>query len=98
MTRKSSNFSQMLQLFSRHQLEQAVREHKAERHACGFTCWGQFVAMLFCHLGGAQSLREICGGLAANEGKIRHLGLPDAPQPARSVMPGSISAARFAGA
>jgi hypothetical protein len=36
--------------------------------------------MLFCHLGRAQSLREICGGLAASEGKLQHLGLPDAPK------------------
>ncbi len=79
MTRVSSIFSQMLHLFSRHEFERAVREHKAERHARGFTCWGQFVAMLFCHLGRAQSLREICGGLAASEGKLRHLGLPEAP-------------------
>jgi hypothetical protein len=35
--------------------------------------------MLFCHLGNAKSLREICGGLAASEGKLRHLGLPGAP-------------------
>jgi hypothetical protein len=42
-----------------------VAEHRAERHARGFTCWGQFVAMLFCHLGRAQSLREICGGPSA---------------------------------
>lgn len=80
MTRVSSIFSQMLQLFSRTEFERAVIEHRAERHARGFTCWGQFVAMLFCHLGGAQSLREICGGLAASEGKLRHLGLPDAPK------------------
>jgi len=78
--RVSSIFSQMLQLFSRHEFERAVVEHRAERHARGFTCWGQFVAMLFCHLGRAQSLREICGGLAASEGKLRHLGLPDAPK------------------
>ena len=64
MTRVSSIFSRMLHLFSRHEFEQAVREHRAERHARGFTCWGQFVALLFCHLGGAQSLREIYGGLA----------------------------------
>jgi hypothetical protein len=70
----------MLPLFSRAEFEHAVREHKAERHARGFTCWGQFVAMLFCQLAGAQSLREICGGLAASEGKLRHLGLPDAPR------------------
>ena len=84
MSRVSSIFSQMLQLFSRHDFELAVRQHRAERHARGFTCWGQFVAMLFCHLGRAQSLREICGGLAASEGKLRHLGLPDAP--ARSTL------------
>jgi hypothetical protein len=78
--RVSSIFSQMLQLFSRIEFERAVVEHRAERHARGFSCWGQFVAMLFCHLGRAQSLREICGGLAASEGKLRHLGLPDAPK------------------
>jgi transposase len=70
----------MLQLFSRTEFERAVVDHRAERHARGFSCWGQFVAMLFCHLGRAQSLREICGGLAASEGKLRHLGLPDAPK------------------
>jgi Transposase DDE domain/Domain of unknown function (DUF4372) len=70
----------MLQLFSRTEFEQSVAEHRAERHARGFSCWGQFVAMLFGHLGRAQSLREICGGLAASEGKLRHLGLPDAPK------------------
>ena len=79
MTRVSSIFSQMLQLFSRHEFERVVAEHQAERNARGFTCWGQFVVMLFCHLGRAQSLREICGGLAASEGKLRHLGLPEAP-------------------
>jgi transposase len=78
--RVSSIFSQMLQLFSRTEFERAVVEHRAERHARGFSCWGQFIAMLFCHLGRAQSLREICGGLAASEGKLRHLGLSDAPK------------------
>jgi len=35
--------------------------------------------MLFCHLGRAQSLREICGGLASAEGKLSHLGIDGAP-------------------
>jgi hypothetical protein len=61
--RVSSIFSQMLQLFSRTEFERAVVEHRAERHARGFSCWGQFVAMLFCHLGRAQSLREISEGV-----------------------------------
>jgi hypothetical protein len=52
-----------------------VKETKAERHARGFTSWGQFVAMLFCQLGRAHSLREITGGLRSCEGKLKHLGI-----------------------
>ena len=84
MTRVSSIFSQILQLIPRLEFESAVRQHHAERHARGFSSWGQFIAMLFCQLGHAKSLREICGGLAASEGKLRHLGLPTAP--ARSTL------------
>jgi hypothetical protein len=79
MNRVCSIFSQLLQLFSRTEFGLAVGQHKAERHARGFTCWGQFVAMLFCQLGRAHSLREICQGLAASEGKLKHLGVPTAP-------------------
>ena len=75
MTRFCSIFSQLLQLFPRAAFQQAVVATKAERHARGFTCWGQFVAMLFCQLGRAHSLREICGGLASCEGKLAHLGI-----------------------
>jgi Domain of unknown function (DUF4372) len=79
VTRVRSIFSQILQLIPRLESESAVRQHHAERHARGFSSWGQFIAMLFCQLGHAKSLREICGGLAASEGKLRHLGLPTAP-------------------
>lgn len=75
MNRFCSMFSQLLQLFPRHEFHQAVKKTKAERHARGFTCWGQFVAMLFCHLGRAHSLREIIGGLRSCEGKLKHLGI-----------------------
>lgn len=80
MLRVCSIFSQLLQFFPRLEFESLVKKHQAERHARGFTCWQQFTAMLFCQLGHAQSLREICGGLAACEGKLRHLGLADAPK------------------
>ena len=75
MTRFCSIFNQLLQLFPRGEFQKAVVDTKAERHARGFTCWGQFVAMLFCQLGRAHSLREICGGLASCEGKLAHLGI-----------------------
>src|ERR1700689_1470117 len=75
-----SIFSQILGVFSRAEFEQAVCQHRAEHHARGFSSWSQLVAMLFCHLGRAQSLREICGGLAACEGKLRHLGVDQSPK------------------
>ena len=75
-----SIFSQVLGVFSRVEFEQAVCQHRAEHHARGFSSWSQMVAMLFCHLGRAQSLREICGGLAACEGKLRHLGVDQCPK------------------
>jgi len=57
MQRFFSIFSQLLQLFPRMEFEKAVRDHKAEYQARGFSCWGQFVAMLFCQLGRAHTLR-----------------------------------------
>lgn len=66
------------------EFNQAVEKHQAERHSRGFSSRGQFVAMLFCQLAQAKSLREITEGLRASEGKLRHLGLPDAP--ARSTL------------
>ena len=75
MTRFCSIFNQLLQLFPRTEFQRIVVARHADRHARGFTCWGQFVAMLFCQLGHAHSLREICGGLASCEGKLAHLGI-----------------------
>ena len=83
MNKFCSIFSQLLQLFPRIEFQQAVRETRAERHARGFTCWGRFVAMLFCQLGRAHSLREITGGLRSCEGKLKHLGITT---PSRSTL------------
>lgn len=74
-----SFFQQLLEFFPRGEFAELVRESGAERHARGFTSWDQFVSMLFCHLGRAQSLREICDGLQSIEGKARHLGI-EAPK------------------
>ena len=80
MNRVCSIFSQLLQLLRRAEFERAVKQDKAERHARDFSSWGQFVAMAFCQPGRAHSLREIGGGLAACEGKLRHLGIPEPPK------------------
>lgn len=80
MNRVCSIFSQILKLIPRLEFEAAVQKHEAEWHARGFSSWAQMIAMLFCQLGHAKSLREITGGLAACEGKLRHLGVEDVPK------------------
>jgi hypothetical protein len=79
MNKFSNVFGQILKLFPRTSFENLVRSTGASSNTKGFSCWDQFVAMLFCQLGQAHSLREICGGLASMSGKLRHLGLSDAP-------------------
>jgi hypothetical protein len=79
MVRHASLFSQLVALFHRGQFSNLVFRHQAERYAKGFSSWDHFVAMLFCQLAQAKSLREICGGLSCCLGKLRHIGVKKAP-------------------
>lgn len=80
MSNTASLFTQILSLFQRSDFARHARELQAERHARGFSCWSQFVAMLFCQLAQARSLREIVDGLKSCEGKLKHLGLEAEPK------------------
>jgi hypothetical protein len=80
MVRTGSCFAQVLSMVDRYGFDRTIRELDAERGAKGFRSWDQFVAMLFCQLGSADSLREICGGLSTALGRMVHLGLRDAPK------------------
>ncbi len=80
MTQVCSVFSQLLQLFPRGDFARAVKQHSAEKNAKGFTCWGQFVAMLFCQVAQLKSLREVCMGLASCEAPLKHLGISETPK------------------
>ena len=65
MVANASCFAQVLSLVDRYDFAKAVRQNEAEKGAKGFKCWDQFVAMMFCQLGAANSLREITGGQPA---------------------------------
>ena len=82
--RCASLFCQMLNVIDRREFDAAVARTGAEKRTKGFSCWDQFVAMSFCQLAQAKSLREIEQGLACCEGRLRHLGLEEAP--ARSTL------------
>ena len=79
MVQTASLFSQLLHEVPRNEFARLVNRHQGERHAKGFTCWAQFTAMLFCQLAHADSLREICNGLACCVGKLVHLGINRGP-------------------
>lgn len=83
MRASCSMFSQILKLIPRIEFERMVRQTNAEHRSKGLSSWSQFVAMLFCQLGRAHSLREIEGGLKSCEGKLAHLGIE---APARSSL------------
>jgi len=79
MNQYNSIFGQILSFFPRLKFESFVKQTDSAKNSKGFSCWDQFVAMLFCQLWYAQSLREICGGLATSLGKTIHLGIKKAP-------------------
>ena len=75
MNASCSMFSQILKLIPRLDFERMVKQTKSQYACKGLTSWSQFVAMMFCQLGRAHSLREIEGGLKSCEGKLAHLGI-----------------------
>lgn len=79
MVQAMSLFNQLLQHFPSLEFAALVKKHRAEKAAKGFSCRTQLVAMLFCQLAHADSLREICNGLACCMGKLVHLGIDVAP-------------------
>ena len=84
MFRSTSLFSQVLSLIRREKFARHVRDLQGDKSVKKFYCWNQLVSMLFCQLAQAKSLREISQGLACCLGKLRHLGLGEAP--ARSTL------------
>ncbi len=66
MVRSSTIFSQLLQLVSKHDFKRIEEEEfKTGRKARSLTRWSQFVAMMFAHLSGRSSLRDIVSQLGA---------------------------------
>jgi putative transposase len=63
-----------LKALPRGAFEQAVRDHAGDRHAKGFTCWSQLVAMVYAQLSGAASLRQLEAGFNQHVRHHYHLG------------------------
>ena len=68
--------NQVLQLIPRHQFESIVKKRSGDRYVKRFDCWNQLTTLLYAQASGKDSLREIEQGLAVNDARLYHLGLP----------------------
>ena len=63
-----------MNLTPRDALENIASEFYTPGNATKFSIWDQYVALVFCHIAGAESLREIEDGLYSALGGLQHAG------------------------
>ena len=68
-------FAQLLDLFSRYEFNKCVSRHDGNRRVRTFSCWDQFLVMLFAQLTYRESLRDIESCLRAMPKQLYHLGI-----------------------
>ena len=75
MAHYSTVMNQLLDLIPRHEFDRIVSEHGGDVSVKKFSCFQQFVVMLFAQLRGLDSLREIETALGVQGARWYHLGL-----------------------
>lgn len=76
MSHYNTILNQVMQLIPRHQFETIVKNHSGDHYVKRFNCWNQLTTLLYAQASGKESLREIEQGLAVNDARLYHLGLP----------------------
>ena len=69
----TSFFAQLIEQLPKDRLLAHFDEHCLRRSATKLSAWDHFITLLFCHLAGYDSLREIDDGLYSACGKLSHL-------------------------
>ena len=68
-------FAQLLDLLSKYEFNKCVSRHGGNRRVRSFSCWDQFLVMLFAQLTYRESLRDIESCLRAMPTQLYHLGI-----------------------
>jgi hypothetical protein len=71
-------FAQLLDLFSRYEFNKCVQRYDGNRRVRNFSCWDQFLVMLFAQLTYRESLRDIESCLRAWSRQLYHIGIRSA--------------------
>ncbi len=78
--KNSHIFSQLLRHINWEKFSSLVAKHNGDKAAKGITCRSQFIMMLFAHVAGFDSLREICQGMETQGGHLNHMGIEKVPK------------------
>jgi hypothetical protein len=68
-------FNQLLFLVPRHEFEKSVSRSSVDRYVKYFSCWQQFIVLLYTQIRKKESLRDITSSLRTQNHKWYHIGL-----------------------
>ncbi|MBZ9631548.1 IS4 family transposase [Salegentibacter sp. LM13S] len=75
MNKGRTILSQVLDFISKYEFDKCVAKYNGNYRVRSFTCWEQFIVMMFAQFTYRESLRDIESCLAAISGKLYHSGV-----------------------
>lgn len=68
-------FAQLVSFLDRSKFNRIVSKYGGDKYVKHFTCWNQFLSMMFGQLSNRESLRDLILALEAHHSKCYHLGM-----------------------
>lgn len=75
MNSGQSLFAQLISYLSRNEFRQCVERYAGNYRVRSFSCWDQFLTMIFAQLSYRESLRDIVACLRSQDRRLYHLGI-----------------------
>lgn len=74
MSHLNTVYNQILYLIPGHQFDKIVKKYNGDYYVKYFTCWQQFLTLLYAQIKSKDSLRDIEISLNAHKNKWYHIG------------------------
>ena len=75
MNTSQTIFSQIIEFIPKYEFEKYVKKYRGNYRYRSFSCWDQFLCMLFAQLSYRESLRDIEACLKSQNAKLYHMGI-----------------------
>jgi hypothetical protein len=91
MSHLNTIFNQLLSLVPRHEFERSVSRNSADRYVKYFSCWQQFIVLLYAQIRKKESLRDITSSLLVlTEGRRSDIRIVKEEEFASKLLPDSM--------